>query len=302
MQFVDYYKPSNIREALELLNSFASNHSQRKCKLLAGGTDLIPRMKDDINYPDVIIEITDIAELKGIELQNQTLLIKAGTTFAEIAESELVRQGASLLACAARQIGSVQIRHRATIGGNVVNASPAGDSIPPLYVLQAQLHLLSFRNGTITERKIPVEKFFVGPGQTIIQGDELLTAISFPLPEPDSTGVFLKLGQRRAMAISKVNLALLAKAVNGRIEWVRLALGAVAPTVVRAYQTEAALTGKSIDDTTSIERAMEIVKSEVSPIDDIRSETWYRREMCGVLLNRAIRQFGAINSSTPNAG
>ncbi len=301
MQFVDYYKPANISEALELLRNFALNHSHLKCRLLAGGTDLIPRMKDDINYPDVIVEITDIAELKGIELHNGTILIKAGTTFAEIAESELVKQGASLLACAASRIGSVQIRHRATIGGNIVNASPAGDSIPPLFVLQAQLHLLSLRNGRITERKAPVEKFFVGPGQTIIQGDELLTAISFPLPDPDSTGVFLKLGQRRAMAISKVNLALLAKAVNGRIEWIRLALGAVAPTVVRAYKTEAALIGKSIGDTTNIERAMEIIKSEVSPIDDIRSETWYRREMCGILLNRAIRQLTAINNSTPNA-
>ncbi|MCD6385469.1 xanthine dehydrogenase family protein subunit M [Candidatus Sumerlaeota bacterium] len=285
---IDYYKPTSIDEALQITHQFCTDPQQKDVKFLAGGTDLIPNIKDGNVRPGVIVEITDIGELRGITQENDQILIKAGTPFDEIVDSPILQKTAPVLVNACGQIGGVQIRNRATIGGNLVNASPSGDSIPPLFVLKSRLHIASLSDGKRVDKIVPIEEFFIGAGKTILRGGELLTAVSFPVPDPQSKGFFMKLGQRRAMTISKVSIALLAKISDSQIDWIRIALGAVAPTVIRARNTESFLSGKNVDDSDTIQQAMEIIKSEVSPIDDIRSYAWYRREMCAVLLKRGL--------------
>lgn len=288
---IDYYKPTSVDEALQIAYKFRNAHQGKKVKYLAGGTDLIPRIKDGSLHPEVIVEITDIEELRSIKQENGWIVINVGTPFDEIIDSSLLKEKASVLVKACGQIGSVQIRNRATIGGNIVNASPAGDSIPPLFVLDSRLHIATLNNGKQIEKTVPIEEFFTGPGETILKDGELLTAVSFPVPDPESKGFFMKLGQRAAMTISKVSIALLTKISQDEIEWIRIALGAVAPTVIRARRTESFLKGKNIKNPKIIQQAMEIIKSEVSPIDDIRSFAWYRREMCAVLLKRGLASF-----------
>ena len=202
-------------------------------------------------------------------------------TFSEIENSAILRKKALQLVTAAASAGSVQIRNRATIGGNIANGSPAGDTIPPLYVLEAILELSSAKG----KRTVPIEKFFTGPGKTVLKPTELITAIK--IPNRSNHGFFMRLATRKALAISKVSVAVNIIMNKSKVESAKIALGAVAPTVIRATLTEEYLRGKEINQAI-IDEAARIVQDEARPIDDIRSLAIYRKEMVGVLLKRGL--------------
>jgi len=252
-----------------------------KAKILAGGTDLLVRLKDEINQHD-IIDISHLKELKGISIADDKIKIGALTTFSELIENEIIAENASALVQAAEIVGSPQIRNRGTIGGNIANASPAGDSIPPLLILEAEIEI----SGKSGARTVPMRNFFKGPGRTILKKCEIISSVIIP-KNKDYRGAFVRLGQRKSLAISKVSLAALFKMKDEKIEEARIALGAVAPTVIRASKTEKFLIGKKLNDET-ISEAKKIICDEVSPISDIRSIAEYRKEMCGELLEQAI--------------
>ena len=179
-------------------------------------------------------------------------------------------------------VGGPQIRNRGTLGGNLANASPAADTVPPLYAADAVVETVSVSS----RREVPVAEFFTGPRESVLARDELITGVKVPFRR-GVRGAFLRLGQRQAQAISKVSVAVAMTFRDGRPDWVRVALGSVAPTVIRATEAEKALLGGGHE---GLLRAREAVKEEVKPIDDLRSSREYRREMAAVLLERAVRK------------
>jgi xanthine dehydrogenase FAD-binding subunit len=234
----------------------------------------------DTPWPKLLV-LDRIKPLHKIEIKKDKITLGPLVTFSEIMNSQELRKFAPQLTQAASVAGSVQIRNRATVGGNLANGSPSGDLIPPLYVLDAILELTS----TKAKRLMPIAKFFTGPGKTVLRKTELLTAIHFS--KSAGLGFFDRLATRKALAISKVSVAAEFAISKGKITKARIALGAVAPTVIRAPQTEAYLIGKEFNET-AIAEAAALLCTEARPIDDLRSLAEYRREMVGVLLKRGI--------------
>lgn len=278
-----YLKPKTLEEVLSLLSQYGSNH-----KILAGGTDLAVLYKDKklCNY-EGFIDISNLKELQKIKLEENHLIIGTLSTFSQIINSQLIKEKAPLLVESALKVGSLQIRNRATIGGNLGNASPAGDSIPPLIVLDAEVELAS-KDG---RRKVKVEELFLDPGKTIIRKDELITYIFLPLPEKKRIGFYKKIGQRKAMAIAKVSVAFsaLQDLPQKELRNVRIALGAVAPRVIRALKAESLLE-KQVLSQQLIEEVSQIASLEALPICDIRSTDKYRRQMVKVLLSDGLTE------------
>lgn len=276
----DYFSPSSLAEAFTLLKDY-----QGRASLLAGGTDLLVKMKKRAALPVAIIDLNRIAELSFIEVADDHLHIGGLTRLAVISQSPVVKEKATALAEAINVLASAQIRHRATIGGNLCNASPAADTAPPLLALEASVKLKSADG----ERTVPLSQFFLGPEQTVTKADELVAAIIIPLQEGAST--FIKLGRRKAFTLSIASAAAFARVNNGKFEEVRVALGAVAPTPIRGRKVEDALKGKSASEE-NIEKAAELVKQECRPISDIRASAEYRREMSYALTKRALKKVG----------
>jgi len=248
----------------------------------AGGTDLMVALKNG-TVPTVAVDLWRIDSLRGIRFAGDRLVLGPLTTHAELAGSEIVQRYAPALAQSAAQVGSPQIRNRGTVGGNLVHASPAADTVGPLFTHDAELVLASTRGSRI----VPVAKFALGPGRTVREPDELLTEIRLVPAQTGDIGFFRKLGQRKALACAKVSVAVRAGVTQGRFAFVRIALGAVAPTVIRAEEAEAALTGKPVGEDT-VWSAEELVQSAARPIDDLRSDAEYRRRMTGVLFRRGL--------------
>jgi carbon-monoxide dehydrogenase small subunit/xanthine dehydrogenase small subunit len=272
-----YFRPRSLEEALEILTQRSG-----EVRPIAGGTDILVAAKDGKANPAALFDLTAVPELRGIEERGHELRIGAGMTHTEILESPLVARYSPALPLACAVVGGPQIRNRGTIGGNLAHGSPAGDTIPPLYTADARVEVVSVSD----RRDVMISDFFLGPGQTVLAADELIVAIRIP-KRAGVRGAFLRLGQRQAQAISKVSVAVAMTFRGGQPEWARVALGAVAPTVIRAPETERALLTGGYE---GLKRAMEAVRNEVRPIDDIRSTREYRREMAAVLLERAIRQ------------
>lgn len=274
-----FARPLSVSEATTLL----ANHPT--ARIIAGGTDLLVKWKNGI-LPD-LTHLVDLGNLKltSIAQEGDHIAIGSGCTMSQIAEHPLVKKKFPALVTAALQVGALQIRNLATLGGNVANASPAGDTIPALLTLEAQVRLAGIKG----VRLVPLAKFFTGPGKTEMEAGDLIEA--FLIPDRETKGTFFKLGERRAHAISKVSLALSSWAMPGsRIAW-RIALGAVAPTVIRARRAETLLEGASESLTEKIiEQACQLVCEEATPISDIRSEKEYRKKMVGVLLKRALEK------------
>jgi xanthine dehydrogenase FAD-binding subunit len=249
---------------------------------VAGGTDILVKLHDRFDDPQPKLLVLDhIKALHKIMATKKDIFIGPMVTFSEIEKSDILKTHASQLTEAASLAGSTQIRNRATIGGNLANGSPAGDLIPPLYVLGAVLELSSSK----LKRLVPIDKFFIGPGKTVLKSNELITAIK--IPKATNHGFFMRLATRRALAISKVSVAASMAIKDNKIDSVRIALGAVAATVIRATRTEELLLGRALSSRL-IEDAACIVKEEARPIDDIRSNAIYRKEMVGVLLKRGL--------------
>jgi carbon-monoxide dehydrogenase medium subunit len=271
-----FYRPGTVREALRLLQN-----GKNRARFVAGGTDLVVEADRSTR---ILIDITR-AGLSYIRRKGQACVIGATTTMATIENSPAIRALAGgILARAAATCGSVQIRNMATLGGNLANGSPAADTATPLLALDAEVVLADARG----RRRIPLTEFYSGPRKT----KTLLVEVVIPVPPRGARWSFQKLG-RTEDDISLVNAAAgLQLDSKGRAKWVRIALGAVAPTPIRAVNAEKLLLGRKVDRSTLAEVCDE-VEREVRPITDVRASAEYRREMCRVLVGRALQECAA---------
>jgi CO/xanthine dehydrogenase FAD-binding subunit len=277
----DYVAPQRLEEVMDILHEYGE-----KAKVLAGGTDMVLFMERGRWRPQLVVDIPRVEPFVGIRLQDHHLHIGSRTTMRELETSPLVTKHVPLLAQAAGEVGSVQIRHLATIGGNIGTASPAGDTLPALLALDASVRLQSKRG----ERLVPLTEFFVGPGQTVLQPDEVITEVLVPLPPKQTKGAFYKLAIRRYMDIAIVDVAvLLTVNSDGAIINARIALGAVAPTPIRAYEAEERLKGYPLDELLAKEAA-ELAQQAARPITDQRGSAEYRRLMVERLTRRLLLQ------------
>jgi xanthine dehydrogenase FAD-binding subunit len=276
-----YVVPRSLDEAAGVLHAGGVT-------ILAGGTDLMPQTQAGrTNFQPVLMNIRRIPGLAAIEQQGDLVRIGPLATITQLMESALVKERLQVLWQACDHFASDQIRNAATLGGNLCNASPAGDTLVPLLVLDARVVLAAKPNGVLQSRTLPVAEFFTGPGKTKRAAFELVAAIEIPLPPPGFHGEFYKLGTRPALDISGVAIGLGAVPDGNRLRNVRVAFGAVAPTPIRAPRTEATLEGKALDDPT-IEAAVATAAAEVHPISDFRASAWYRVEMIRNNLRRML--------------
>jgi carbon-monoxide dehydrogenase medium subunit len=278
----DYLSPETLDDVLTLL----AQH-KAKAKLIAGGTDLVPQLKGRlVKTPQYIIDLKKIAELDYIKYDAKNgLAIGALATIKAIIDSKVVRDKFGVLAQAAENMASPQVRNRGTIAGNICNAVPSADSAPTLLVLEARLKLVSQRS----ERTVAISDFFTGPNRTALADDEMLLEIQLPTPPPHGKGVYFKLGPRKAMDLAIVGVAVLAVTDKGKCQNIRIALESVAPTPIRAKKAEAILREQMFDDKL-IAKAAQTAAGETKPIDDHRASAEYRRQMVAVLTERAIKQ------------
>jgi xanthine dehydrogenase FAD-binding subunit len=251
-------------------------------RVYAGGTDVLVKLRAGLDQPRRLICLERIRDLQGIEDRGDRVLIKAGTPLARIAADPLVRTLFPVLTRAVRVLGSPPIRNMGTMGGNICSASPAGDTLPPLYALQAEVSL----RGRTTDRRLPIRDFIRGPGQTALGPQEIMTGVWIPKKPPFNHQHYEKVGQRQALAIAIVSLAALVDlSPEGIIREIRLAWGSVGPTVVTAPAVEAVLRGRPLTLAVLRDAAGE-ARRAVVPIDDLRASADYRREVAGNLLYR----------------
>ena len=276
MRRFSYFEPATLAEAVALLGQHAG-----RAQALAGGTDLLVELKEQLRRADLVVNIKRIPGIDTLSFDARAgLRIGALVTAREIELSEVVLRNYVSLAQAARELGSIQVRNRATIVGNVCRASPSADTLPPLIADAAEVTL----HGRKGERRLPLEDFFTGPGKTVLAPDELVTELRLPPPVPRTGKVYIKHGRRKAMELATVGVA-----VSLSDSDLRIVLGAVAPTPIRAKRAEALLRGKKID-AAMIERAAQAAVEESRPISNVRASAEYRREMVGVLTRRALQR------------
>lgn len=279
----EYFAPETLEEALGLLKRYGE-----KAKILAGGTDLLVMMKDKLLKPEVLIDISKLIELQGIQyVPEQGLTLGAATKIDEVQHSLSIQKNWRALAQAAGELGSAQVRSMATLGGNSCHASPAAETPPALVALGAKVSL-ACPGG---EREILLENFILGNRKTALQGGEILTRFFLPEPSPRSASVYLYHALRGAMEIDMLNVAVyLALAPDLRsCQEVRIALGAVSPVPLRAEKSEVILTGSKMENSV-IEAAGRLASAQASPISDLRATAQHRREVVEVLVRRALTQ------------
>jgi xanthine dehydrogenase iron-sulfur cluster and FAD-binding subunit A len=298
-----YFTPATFDETLQLLAE-----KREKARLLAGGTDLMLELERGVRKGvESVIDVTRLPNLDRISLdENEILHLGPLVTHNDVAGSRLLRKHAFPLVSAAWQVGAPQIRNRATVAGNLVTASPANDTITPLMALGAWLLLASTR-GT---RRVPLQEFYTGVRKTVLQPDEMLVDIAFPAFKENQHGTFLKLGLRRAQAISLVNMAIKLEFVRAKrssqelpeVKTAVITLGAVAPTIVHASEAEAYLVDKQLTDEV-ITRTAELASAASRPIDDIRGSAAYRNAMVKVLVRRGLQSLrdGQEQAQVPEA-
>lgn len=286
----NYYSVTSVGEALDLLAQYS-----RQARVVAGATDLIIELERG-QRPDVdtLIDVTRVPGLDAITVHGDTIRLGPLVTHNHLVGSPLIIERALPLAQAAWSVGAPQIRNRGTVAGNVITASPANDTIAPLWALGATVTLTSNRG----ERTLDFPSFYRGLRQTAMEPDELLTAISFPALASHERGIFLKLGLRKAQAISVVNAAVVVGFDGERIADATITLGSVAPTIIRVPVAEQYLKDKTLTDSV-IREAARMAAATPSPIDDVRSHAVYRTEMVRVLVARALR---ALRDGTERAG
>lgn len=272
----DYLQPTTLDEVF----SHLSEHGDR-ARLLAGGTDLLVRMKMERDDAACLISLAAVPELQGVGSRDG-LVAGAAASIRSLARSRPVRRRYAALAEACEAFSTVPIMIMATLGGNLCNASPAADTAPPLLAFDARVHL-ACRAG---RRAVALEDFFVGPGETALQDGEVLLSVQVPEPAEGTGSAFLKVG-RVAADIAKVCAAVRLVRDGGRIVECRIALGAVAPTPVRARRAEACLTERRFD-LHGLQEAARIAAEEVRPITDVRSTREYRRRVSRVIVRDAL--------------
>ena len=272
-----YFLPGSLAELWELMEAHPG------AALLAGGSDLLPRRRAGLIDPPALLGLEGIAELRRVHDEEPGWLFLGATArHAELLRHPLVQARLPLLIQALRVLGSPLIRNQGTLGGNLCTASPAGDTLPPLYALQAQVELRSAGSS----RRLGMADFILGPGRTALAPGEILYGLWVPTGQPWTLAHFEKVGLRRALAIAVVSLAaLLSLDDAGLVREARLALGSVGPTVLRAPRAEAALLGQRLESAV-LEHAAALLRQEVSPMDDARASADYRRQVAGNLLLR----------------
>ena len=285
MRSFDYIRPSNLADAISALRDYEDAF------LFAGGTDLLVGMKNNFLKPQYIIDLKGIPNMDSFECENGW---KFGslTTIRDIEVSKSIREKMPYLYQAAACLASVQIRNRATLGGNLCNASPAADMATMFLAMSSQVKIICVDNEKIVE----LDKFFTGPNSTILNRGEVLTEIIVPRDADQFKGVYIKFGPRKGMDIGIVNIAVLLDAdfKSGLCKRIRIALGAVAPTPIRARQAEGLLNGNALSPD-SINKAAELASSESDPISDFRASAGYRRELVKTLVVRGINTILASN-------
>ncbi|NOX60683.1 MAG: 2Fe-2S iron-sulfur cluster binding domain-containing protein [Chloroflexi bacterium] len=280
-----YIIPGSLDETLKLLAKHAANGSAR---LVAGGTDVLVEIEHSGKPARTLIDISRLPGLDRVTLENGHVHIGPLVTHNQAVANPIIQQHAWPLLRACWEVGAPQIRNRGTIAGNLATASPANDTIPPLWVLGAAVTLASVRG----RRTLTFPAFFQGVRRTALASDEMIVDISFPAPPPTARGTFIKVGLRRAQAISLVNIAVLLDFDGEVVRDARIAFGSVAPTIVRARAAEEALTGHPLTPD-RIEQAAQRIQEAIHPIDDIRGSAAYRRHLAGVITRRALAQLAA---------
>ena len=277
----DFYQPTTLQEASRLLKEKGPGG-----RFLAGGTDLVIAMKEKGLLPNYIVDLKRVPGMSGIrEKPDGSISLGALTTMYEIETSPLIKKKFHFLAQSAAEVGSIQIRNRATIGGNMCNATPSADTAPPLIALGATAKI----SGGAGERSISLEEFFRGPGQSVLEADEILREISIPQTSEDLVGEYIKFSPREMMDLAYVGVAVLYDFETKRktCSGVRIVLGAVAPRPIRAKRAESTLEGQSLSEALA-EKAGNIAAEEAKPISDVRSSADYRRAMVAAMTKRAL--------------
>lgn len=279
MKRFDYLAPTSLKEAVEILAE------KPETLPLAGGTDLLVQIKEHHRPVSAVMSLKRVQEVHEY-IKNGKFAIGSAVKVGRIASDPWMQQRYSALAASAGLIGSVQIQNMASIGGNICNASPSADTAPPLLVLDARLLIASAQG----ERTLPLAEFFLGPGKTALQPGELLKAILLPNPESHSGSFYYRHTPRARMDIAVVgSAAMLVLDESGKIAEARIALGAVAPTPIRAREAETLLVGQVPSEELFV-RAASLSRAAAVPIDDLRSSADYRRHLVKVYTLRALRQ------------
>jgi xanthine dehydrogenase FAD-binding subunit len=279
---IDVLTPQSIDEALDILH-----HDETGIKIVAGGSDVIVQLRDGIIKTDKLLNILSLKELRFIKHVDNRIHVGALSTYSDIIHNEITRKHGWVLVEAAKQIGAIQLQNTATIGGNLGNASPAGDSLPPLYALDATVGTRS-KSG---KREIPIEEFFVGYRKTALKQDELIEEVYFDALSPNDRAAYVKMGLREANAISIVDVAVVLRdrTLDNSFRKIRIALGAVAPTIRRARRCEQELVNKPLR-MERIEKASAFALDDAAPIDDIRGSAEYRKALLVSLLFQALNK------------
>jgi xanthine dehydrogenase iron-sulfur cluster and FAD-binding subunit A len=275
-----YIQPRTIEETVQLL----AQHG-KGARIINGGTDLIIEIERKIRAPQVVIDVSRLPNMDYIREEGDYIRVGAGVTHNQAVGARLLREKAYPLVRACWEVGAPQIRNRGTIAGNLITASPANDTITPLWAMGAELKLKSVRG----ERVLPFSSFFKGVRKTALEPDEMLVEVMFQKMSSKDRGTFIKLGLRRAQAIAVVNTAVVLEFEEEEISNAWITLGSVAPTIVSAIDAEQFLIGQWLSDAV-IGEAAEMATNAAQPIDDVRGTADYRREMVRVLLARALRR------------
>jgi carbon-monoxide dehydrogenase medium subunit len=292
----EYVRARSLDDALSILADRGD-----RAAVLAGGTDLILGIRARQLAPECLVDISQLEELRGIRPANSGpqsgLIVGAATTLRELETSPLLVGGYRLLAEAVGTLASVQIRNRASVGGNLCHAAPSADCAPSLLVLETQVELA----GPQGRERVPLEDFFVGPGQTVLGAGRILVSLHLPYPGDCSGGCYIKHTLRRAMDCAFVGVAALVCTDGGRLSRARIGLGAVAPTPIRARRAEALLLERADLSPETLAAAARLAAGEARPIDDIRASAWYRRRVLEVQTRRALERAASAASAASAA-
>jgi CO/xanthine dehydrogenase FAD-binding subunit len=270
----EYHKPATLAAAIKLLGKY------KKPAILAGGTDIVGEIKEGMATPDALIDIKGLTDLRKIEFKNGKLTIGSLITFTQLIESKVIQSKFPVIAEVARMVASVGIRNRATMVGNICSAVPCMDSGPVLSAYDAILNVKGARG----VRKIPIDKWFLGPRKTGIKKGEIATGITIALPDKKHSGCYVKLGRYSGEDLAQASVLILALPKDTY----RIAFGSVGPTPIRAYNIEKLVNGQKLDDAL-IAKAKELILKTVFPITDIRATKEYRMHMCQVMFERGIK-------------
>jgi carbon-monoxide dehydrogenase medium subunit len=284
MKDVQYFAPGTLREALKLLGQHGA-----RIRVLAGGTDLVRNMNLELKLPDNILWIGKLG-LEYVRQEKGLIHIGAATRMQTAGDSKLLQNKASALAQAAGKLAAPPVRSLATLGGNICNASPAADTVCAMLALGAELVISS----TAGKRIVPLEKFFTGPGKTVLKPGEMLTEVQLRPTGRNEGSAYAKVGRRQALTLAVVNAAARVRLDGkGNCAEVNIAIGAAAPKPLRAHKAEAALRGKPVTPE-SIAAAAEAAAGEIKPIDDVHGTAWYRRQLTRVLVARVLARAAGL--------